>query len=144
MSDKLTACQKLHRKKAPKKVCLEYDFAGIKAGEMMFVGTPLIVDSYIRKIPFAETRTIRGLRNEMARNNKCDASCPVSTSIFIRMVAEAAIEEMEEGKPTSEVAPFWRLLTSEDKITKKLPIDPQWVDGQRELELESSRTGSGA
>lgn len=138
MSAKLSACQKMHKKKSPKKVLLEYDFGGIKAGQTMFVGTPLIVDGYIKKIPYAETRTIRGLRNEMARNNKCDASCPVSTSIFIRMVAEASIEEMNEGKQTSEVAPFWRLLTSEDKITKKLPIDPQWVDRQRELEQENS------
>ena len=70
----------------------------------------------------------------MARRNKCDATCPVSSSIFIRMVAEAAIEEMNEGKTVNDVAPFWRLLTSEDKITKKLPIDPDWVDRQRELE----------
>lgn len=134
MSAKLTACQKLHRKKDPKKVRLEFDFAGIKAGQMMFVGTPMIVDAYIRSIPHGEIRTIRGLRNELARRNKCDASCPVSTSIFIRMVAEASIEEMNEGKAVNDVAPFWRLLTSEDKITKKLSIDPHWLDEQRELE----------
>ena len=51
MSAKLSACQKLHRKKEPKKVKLEFDFAGIKSGQMMFVGTPMIVDAYIRSIP---------------------------------------------------------------------------------------------
>jgi len=134
MSAKLSACQKLQRKKEPKKVKLEFDFAGIKSGQMMFVGTPMIVDAYIRSIPHGEIRTIRALRNELARRNKCDASWPVSTSIFIRMVAEASIEELNEGKNVNDVAPFWRLLTSEDKITKKLSIDPDWVDTQRELE----------
>ena len=102
MSKKLTACQKLHRKKEPKKVKLDYDFAGIKAGSMMFVGTPLIVDEYIRKIPAGSTRTIPALRNELARRNKCDATCPVSTAIFVRMVAEAALKNSprEKLRPT--------------------------------------------
>jgi len=134
MSGKLNACQKLHRKKDPKKVRLEYDFGGIKAGQMMFVGMPLIVDAYVRSIPYGQYRTITAVRNELARRNKCDATCPVSTSVFIRMVAEAAIEEMAENKNLSEVAPFWRVLTSKDKITKKLSIDPLWVDQQRALE----------
>ena len=58
MAKKLTACEKLKRKKSPKKVNLEFDFAGIKAGSMMFVGTPMIVDGYIRKIPHGKTRTV--------------------------------------------------------------------------------------
>jgi hypothetical protein len=134
MANKLTACQKLHKKKAPKKVLLEYDFAGIKAGQMMFVGTPLLVNDYIRGIPHGEVRAIPALRNELARRNKCDAACPVSTSIFIRMVAEAALEEIEEGKALDEVAPFWRVLRSADKITGKLNIDPEWLDQQRAME----------
>lgn len=133
MTNKLTACQKLHKKKSPKKVKLEFDFAGIKAGQMMFVGTPLLIDSYIHGIPHGETRAIPALRNELARRNKCDASCPVSTSIFIRMVAEAALEEMSEGRTVSEVAPFWRVLEGGDKITRKLAVDPGWVDQQRTL-----------
>lgn len=134
MTKKLTACQKMHRKKEPKKVRLDADFAGVKTGQMLFIGTPMIIDRYISFIPHGQTRTIRGLRNELARRNKCDAMCPVSTSIFIRMVAEAAIEEMGEGKTVSDVSPFWRLLVSDDKITKKLSIDPLWLDEQRSLE----------
>ncbi|KAG1702806.1 hypothetical protein GQR58_004297 [Nymphon striatum] len=134
MSIKLTASQKMQRKKAPKKVRLDADFAGVKTGQMMFIGTPQIIDRYISAIPHGQSRTIRGLRNELARRNKCDAMCPVSTSIFIRMVAEAAIEEMGEGKTVSDVSPFWRVLASDDKITKKLSIDPLWLDEQRSLE----------
>lgn len=131
---KLTATEKLCKKKIEKKVRLEADFAGVKTGQMLFIATPMIVDSYIRKIPFGEHRTVPGMRNELARRNKCDASCPVSTSIFVRMSAEAAIEQMDDGKPEDEIAPFWRILRPDDKITKRLPIDSDWIANKRKLE----------
>jgi len=74
------------------------------------------------------------MRRELARRRKCDATCPVSSSIFIRIAAQAAITDLENGKSINEVTPFWRLLTSKDKIAKKLTIDSQWLDLQRELE----------
>lgn len=134
MAKKLNAREKLQREKATKKVKLDNDFAGIKAGQMMFVATPMIVDAYIKKIPYGKTRSIPALRNELARQNKCDASCPISTSIFIRMAGEAALEEIADGKSLQEVTPFWRVLQGKDKITGKLDVDPDWVDQQREAE----------
>ncbi|MCR9194648.1 MAG: hypothetical protein NXH88_07945, partial [Hyphomonas sp.] len=57
-----------------------------------------------------------------------------STSIFVRMVAEAALEDLADGKPVSEVAPFWRMITSRDKMAGKLNVDLAWIDEQRALE----------
>lgn len=130
-----SAAEHLNADKQPKMVVLDKDFAGVKKGQMLFVATPKIVADYISKIPFGETRTIERMRREMARRRKCDASCPVSTAIFIRIAAQSAIDEMEAGKLTDQVIPFWRLLTSADKIAKKLSIDPHWIDQQRELEV---------
>lgn len=129
-----TAREKLRQDKAPKKVVLEKDFAGIKAGQRMLVGTPQMIDAYIREIPSGETRTIPRLRNELARREKCDATCPVSTAIFVRIAAEAAIEEMDAGQPESAVTPFWRLISADDKIATKLPLDSAWITSQRALE----------
>ena len=100
----------------------------------MFVATPEIVANYIKKIPYGQTRTISRMRNEIARRRGCDAACPVSTAIFIRIAAEAAIEDMNEGKTPADVIPFWRLISSEDKVAKKLAIDPTWIDTRRALE----------
>lgn len=133
----MTAKEKLLRKKEPKKVRLEYDFSGIKAGSLMFVGTPQIVDEYVRRIPFGETRTILAMRRQLARNRRCDDTCPVSTAFFVRTVAEAALEDIAAGEPLSRVSPFWRLISSVDKVTAKLPTDPAWIDEQRRLESES-------
>jgi hypothetical protein len=56
----------LGKKKSPKMVVLDKDFAGIKAGSKLFVATPQIIDDYIRRIPEGQTRTIERLRNELA------------------------------------------------------------------------------
>lgn len=135
-----SAAEQLKADKAPKQVILETDFAGVKKGQRLFIATPQIVDEYINAIPCGETRTIQRMRREMARRRQCDASCPVSTSIFIRISAQAAIDALNDGKPTSEITPFWRLLTSSDTIAKKLTIDGIWIDRQRELEKAPKTT----
>ena len=129
-----SAKEHLNSDKQPKMVVLDKDFAGVKKGQKLFVATPKIVDDYIRKIPYGETRTIERMRRELARRRKGDATCPVSSAIFIRISAQSAVDDLENGKTTSEVTPFWRLLTSEDKIAKKLTIDSEWIDIQRESE----------
>lgn len=131
---KKSAREKLAAKKQIKKVVLEKPFGGVKAGETMFVATPLLVDAYIRDIPHGASRTIPEMRDELAARENCAGTCPMSTSIFVRMVAEAALEDLEDGKTVSEVSPFWRVLTSKDKITKRLNLDPAWIDEQRQLE----------
>lgn len=133
-----SAKDRMAAKAHPKRVVLEKDFAGVRAGQVLFVGTPQIIAEYIAKIPYGQTRTIPQMRGELARRRKCDATCPVSTSIFIRTAAQAAIEDLEAGVPTSDVLPFWRLLTANDKIAKRLSIDPEWIDLQRALEVENA------
>ena len=131
---KMKACDKYHKKRSPKKVMLDKSFAGIKAGQMLFVGTPHIVADYMSAVPAGGLSNVTKMRNQLARRNKCDAMCPASTAIFLRIVAEYAIEEMAEGKSPSEVIPFWRVIAPDDKVAKKLPIDPQWIADQRKLE----------
>jgi alkylated DNA nucleotide flippase Atl1 len=52
------------------------------------------------------------------------------------MSAQAALEDMAEGKTNAQITPFWRVISSLDKISKKLDIDPAWIDQQRSLEGE--------
>lgn len=129
-----SAAEHLQTNKRPKHVVLDKDFAGVKKGQRLFIATPRIVADYIDAIPAGETRTIERMRRELARAEQCDASCPVSTAIFIRIAAQAAIDELNDGKELEQVSPFWRLLSSKDKIAKKLTIDGQWIDQQRAAE----------
>ena len=129
-----TAAQQLQANKKPKRVVLDKDFAGIKAGSTLFVATPQLVDQYIRSIPPGEQRSVALMREELADQWSADATCPASSAIFLRIAAQAAIDEIEAGKSPLEVTPFWRLIDSRDKVAKKLTIDPQWIDAQRARE----------
>ncbi len=138
---------KFQVKKLPKRVNLDKldkldkDFAGIKAGSMLFVGTPQIIDAYVRSVPAGETRTIERMRRELARKNQCDATCPVSTAIFLRISAEAAIEQLNSGKALQDVTPFWRVIEPQSTISGKLPVDAQWIAHHRELETMYGHPG---
>ena len=124
-------------KRYPKRVTLEADFAGIPAGSTLFVGTPQILQTYIHKIPTGETRTLQRLRRDIARANRCAAMCPVSTSIFLRILAEAAWDELDAGKGVHEVTPFWRVIEPGSAIAKKLRTTDAWLRDQREAEVRA-------
>lgn len=131
---KKTAREKLAAKKEIKKVVMDKSWGGMQPGDTMLVATPLMVDAYIREIPHGETKTIPDMRADLAKRENCNGTCPMSTSIFVRMVADAALEDIADGKPVSRVSPFWRMITSKDKMAAKLNVDPTWIDEQRNLE----------
>ena len=134
-----TAAEQLSADRNEKRVVLAKGFAGIKAGDTMFVATPRIVDAYIRTIPQGEERSIHRLRNDLARKWQAHATCPASTAIFLRIAAQAAIDEMRAGKSPGQVSPFWRVIRGQDKIAKKLTVDSAWIDARRRLEgIEAS------
>ncbi len=131
---KLCWRDKLRQPKQAKRVILETDFAGIKAGTRLFVGTPLIIDEYLRGIPGGETRSIERMRKDLARRHRCQETCPVSTAIFLRMSAEAALEDLQAGAEIEAVTPFWRVIDPDSKIAKRLTVAAQWIAAQRESE----------
>ena len=131
---KKSAREKLAVKKQIKKVVMDKTWGGMKPGDTMLVATPLMVDAHVRSIPHGTTETIPELRDALAKAEACSGTCPLSTSIFVRMVAEAALEDIADGKPVAEVSPFWRVITSQDKIAKRLNVDPAWIHEQRALE----------
>ena len=130
-----TAIERLNKAKSPKVVILEKDFAGIRAGSSMFVATPKIVDEFINKMPQGRFITMPELRADLAIEYNCDATCPVSTAIFLRVVAEAALEHLEQGATTADITPFWRVVAPGDKVSARLPIDQKWLEARRQEEL---------
>ena len=130
-----TAIERLNKAESPKVVILEKDFAGIRAGSSMFVATPKIVDEFINKMPQGRFVTMPELRADLAIEYDCDATCPVSTAIFLRVVAEAALEHLEQGATTADITPFWRVVAPGDKVSARLPIDQKWLEARRQEEL---------
>ena len=106
-------------------------FADIEEGSKMLVATPLIIDSYIKKIPFGTVINLSILRDDLAHEFQVDTTCPVATAIFLKIVANASYEELGLGIDISEVAPFWRVVDPDSKLAKKLNCGIEFIINQR-------------
>lgn len=106
--------------KPPHVVTLASDFAGVKAGSTMLISSPEQIARYVAAIPRGEQRSVARLRSDLAQRSKADAMCPVTTAIYLRIVAETALRDLEEGRSLEEVVPFWRVIRPEDKLAAKL------------------------
>lgn len=113
--------------KAPHVVMLHTDFAGVKAGNTMLISSPGEIANYVARIPRGETRTMDRLRNELARKAGANAMCPVTTAIYLRVVAEVALTDLAEGKRLDQVVPFWRVVLPGSKVAAKLSCGPDHV-----------------
>ena len=101
----------------------------------MFVATPKIVDEYINQLPVGRFISMPELRADLAIEHDCDATCPLTTAIFLRLAAEAALEQLESGSEIENVTPFWRVVAPGDQVSSRLPVDQQWLERRRNEEL---------
>jgi len=88
----------------------------------MLIPCPLDLEALIRKIPAGKVATQTQLREKLARAAGADVACPVTTGIFVRIVAEAAAEEARAGK--SGITPYWRVVRDDGALMEKLPGGP--------------------
>lgn len=109
---------------------LDSDFADIKAGELMLISTPQKITEYINAIPAKENRDLARMRSDLARSAKADKTCPVTSGIFTRIVAERSLELMAEGK--EPLAPFWKVIDPKSPLAKKLSCGPEFIARMRE------------
>jgi hypothetical protein len=126
--------QKLEGGKPAHVEVLDKPFGGARPGARMLVGTPRLVDEYMRRVPEGDFRTVAQMRADLAKQHGADIACPLSTSIFARIAAEAALEELQAGQPSSEVTPFWRVVDERSTVAKKLSCGPEFIKIQRRLE----------
>ncbi|NBN79317.1 hypothetical protein GWI72_13655 [Microvirga tunisiensis] len=131
---KKTWMQKLAGGKPPHVVQLESAFAGVPAGARLFIASPRLLDERIALIPRGMVRDPVDLRAELAAEQGADATCPVSTAIFLRIVAEAALERIAGGTPAAEVTPFWRVIAPGSKIAGKLSCGDDYLQLMRDME----------
>ena len=79
---------------------LEKDFSDMKAGEVMLVATPKIIDEYINHVPKSYVTNVKTMRKDLAFTYQADVTCPVKTGIFLRVVSEASFEKIILGGKT--------------------------------------------
>jgi len=125
---------KLHQERIHHLKRLDSRFADIPEESMMLVATPKIIDDYVRKIPRGEHRSLHDIRKDLAIKYGAEYTCPVTTSMYLRIVAEAAYENSLQGIKLSEITPIWRVLEKNSPIVKKLTFDYEFIQERKDEE----------
>lgn len=110
------------------------DFADIPAGHSFLIATPAIVNEYVRNIPEGKHVTIKQMREDLAAEYHAEYTCPVTSGIFLRIVAENAWEELMKGKSVARITPFWRMIDLKSPSAKKLTCGTDFIREMREKE----------
>ncbi len=113
---------------------LEKDFTDMPAGGKMLIATPKIIDDYVKHIPKGKSANLTVMRKDLAAEYGADYTCPVTTGIFLRIVSEAAYEQLQKGSSINKVAPFWRVVEEKSALNKKLSFGPDFAVQQRKKE----------
>lgn len=132
---KKTWAEKLAGGKPAHVVVLDKPFAGVGAGQTLAIASPQVIQDYVNAVPHGQTRTMQDLRRDLARHLGADATCPTSSSIFLRIVAEAALEDIAAGAKPAYVTPFWRVVDPQSPLARRLSCGPDFVLTMREMEL---------
>lgn len=119
--------------KPPHVTVLSKPFAGLKPGQRLFIASPALLENRLRAIPAGRTLDLPVFRAAMATENGADATCPTSTAIFLRIVAERALARLAVGE---DPAPFWRLIAPESPLARRLSCGPDLIRHHRALEAQ--------
>jgi hypothetical protein len=85
----------------------------------MLIARPLDVDALIRKVQKGKLVTVTQVMEKLAKDAHADCACPMTTGIFLRIVAEVAEDDLKSGK--EKVTPYWRVLKSDGSLNIKFP-----------------------
>jgi len=110
------------------------DFADVPAGSKLLIATPAIVDEYVKNIPEGTATSLQQMRKDLAAEFRADYTCPVTSGIFVRIVAENAYEQLQQGRAIESVAPFWRIIDMKTPAAKKLTFGTEFLKEQRRKE----------
>jgi hypothetical protein len=129
-----TWTEKFQTKKSFEVKRVDKKFADMPEGCLMLIATPQIIDHYIRLIPKGKNVNLLTLRKDLALEHQAENTCPLTTGIFLRIVAEAAFEALQNGRKLEEITPFWRVIDKKSPLLNKLSFGKDFVLNQRKVE----------
>jgi hypothetical protein len=85
----------------------------------MLVPTPMLVAAEMARVRRGRLLTVSELRDRLATRAGAAFTCPLTTGIFINIIAGAAEEDIAAGR--QPVAPYWRVVRDDGTLSEKLP-----------------------
>ena len=83
------------------------------------IPAPREVDEIMRLVPQGKLITVNQIRELLARRHGATIGCPMTTGIFIGIVAKAAEEALADG--ISDITAYWRTLRAGGDLNAKYP-----------------------
>jgi alkylated DNA nucleotide flippase Atl1 len=91
--------------------------AAFPAGRML-ISSPLELASVIERIPKGRVLRQADLRASVAKSHRADYACPVTTGLFVRILADATEEERGHG---GTIMPYWRVVGDDGDLNELFP-----------------------
>ena len=110
--------EKLEKPQQPRLVKIPPSMARFGKGTML-IPTPKLVDDLLRQVPKGKLVTVSEIRKRLAGDFAADVTCPLTTGIFVRIVAEAAEEDRAGGR--QRITPYWRVIKDDGSLNPKFP-----------------------
>ena len=111
---------------------IQKNFWGHVAGSKMLIPTPLMIQEYINQIESGKVSEIETMRNDLAIENGADFTCPMTTGIFLKIVAEYNYEKLNQKRV--DICPFWRIIDPNSKFSERLSFDKNLIAIKRNKE----------
>ena len=111
---------------------IENDFWGQKAGDRMLIPTPKLIEDYVGQSQKGVFIDPLQMRKDLAAELGADFTCPMTTGIFTRIMAEKNLEL--HGENYQNMTPFWRLVDPKSDLAKKLTCGKEVIQRLRETE----------
>lgn len=107
---------------------------GMTPGKAMLYPSARMINDAIREIPEGESVTPKELRAMLADRYDVEYTCPVTTTMALRIVAEVANEARHNGATPGQITPVWRVLDKRASALNQLTFDPDWILEERARE----------
>lgn len=113
---------------------LDKSFWGHQVGDKMLIPSPGIIQDYINEHDAGILMEVNTMRDDLALTYGADFTCPLTTGIFLRIVAEMNYEKYAEGAPLESICPFWRIIDPTSKLGGKLSFGTDFIRSMRQKE----------
>lgn len=118
MKSKTTWSEKLKRASNPRLVEAPANWNGGKIGGKMLIPSAHEMQEWIQQIPDDQTRSVKEMREYFAKKHGADITCPLTSGIFLRIIAEGAEEDRAAGK--KDITPYWRIVADNGQMPPKI------------------------
>lgn len=87
--------------------------------QRLLIPRPLDIEALVRRVPKGRVTTVAQIRAALATAAGADDACPLTTGIFLRIVAEAAEERRRAG--FKRLTPWWRVVSEDGALRDRFP-----------------------